>query len=45
MRPLGLLPSVLAPWWLSAAGIVRFSNPVIVASILVLALALLVPPA
>lgn len=40
VRPLGLLFSVLAPWWLSAMGILAFSNPVIIGCILALALAL-----
>ena len=40
VRSLGLLFSVLAPWWLSAMGILPFSTPVIIECILALALAL-----
>jgi YYY domain-containing protein len=36
VRPLGLLFSVLAPWWLSAIGILPFSDPVIVGCFLAL---------
>ncbi len=37
VRPLGLLVSVLVPWWLSAMGILPFSDPVIVGCFLALA--------
>ncbi len=37
VRPLGLLVSVLVPWWLSAMGILLFSDPVIVGCFLALA--------
>ncbi len=39
-RPLGLLFSVLAPWWLSAMGILPFTDPVIVGCFLALAIPL-----